>query len=157
MRRFAQNTSVSSEKSRFEIERTLQRYGASQFVYGTRDGQAVLGFFASERYVRFNLPLPTRDKAALTSNGRRRPGGEAAIERAHEQSTRQAWRALALVVKAKLEAVSSTITTFEDEFMAHIVLPGGMTVAETIRPRIAESYKHGKAIALLPDFSQRSK
>ena len=45
MRRFAQTTSVSSEKSRYEIERTLQLYGATQFVYGTRDGQAVLGFF----------------------------------------------------------------------------------------------------------------
>lgn len=32
---YAENTSVSSEKSRAEIERTLQKYGADQFMYGS--------------------------------------------------------------------------------------------------------------------------
>lgn len=34
MSRCAQNTSVSSEKSRAEIERILRRYGADGFMYG---------------------------------------------------------------------------------------------------------------------------
>jgi hypothetical protein len=32
--RYAENTSVSVESSRGEIERTLQRYGAASFAYG---------------------------------------------------------------------------------------------------------------------------
>ena len=31
---YAQQTQVSTDKSRAEIERTLQRYGADQFMYG---------------------------------------------------------------------------------------------------------------------------
>ena len=33
MSKFAQDTSVSSEKSRGEIESTLSRYGATGFMY----------------------------------------------------------------------------------------------------------------------------
>lgn len=34
MTRFAEKTSVTPEASRAEIERTLSRYGADQFLYG---------------------------------------------------------------------------------------------------------------------------
>ena len=60
--------------------------------------------------------------------------------------------ALALVVKAKLEAVQSGIVGFEDEFMAHIVMPDGKTVAEHARPLIASAYETGKVPALLPGW-----
>jgi hypothetical protein len=55
-----------------------------------------------------------------------------------------------LVIKAKLEAVASGITTFEDEFLAHIVMPDGQTVATHIKPRIAQAYETGSMQALLP-------
>ena len=42
---------------------------------------------------------------------------------AHEQERRRLWRALLLNIKAKLEAVESGISVFDEEFMAHIVLP----------------------------------
>lgn len=70
-----------------------------------------------------------------------------------EQACRQRWRALALVIKAKLEAVESGISVFEDEFMANIVLPGGRTVSEEVRPRIAAMYEGGPVQPLLPDYS----
>ena len=64
---------------------------------------------------------------------------------------RQKWRALALVIKAKLEAVESGIAVFEDEFMAYIVLPGGEeTVGDFMRPQIAEAYRIGAAPNMLP-------
>ena len=34
-----------------------------------------------------------------------------------EQACRQRWRALALVIKAKLEAIDAEISTFEEEFL----------------------------------------
>lgn len=66
-----------------------------------------------------------------------------------EQENRQRWRALCLAIKAKLEAVQSGITTFEDEFMAHIMLPGGKTVSEMAAPVIENAYKSGKVPTLL--------
>jgi len=43
---YAQDTNVSVEKSKAEIERILQRYGAGQFVYAndSEQGRAVVGF-----------------------------------------------------------------------------------------------------------------
>lgn len=55
--------------------------------------------------------------------------------------------------KAKLEAVESGISVFEDEFMANIVLPGGRTVSDEVRPKIAIAYSTGGPANLLPDYS----
>lgn len=58
-----------------------------------------------------------------------------------EKACRQRWRALALCIKAKLEAVECGITTFESEFLAHIVLPSGETMADRALPYIAQAYE----------------
>jgi hypothetical protein len=65
------------------------------------------------------------------------------LEKKFEQSIRQKWRALLLVIKAKLEAIDSGISTFEEEFMAHIVLPNNLTIAENLLPKLGEAYKTG--------------
>ena len=44
---------------------------------------------------------------------------------------------LLLVIKAKLEAVASGISTIEKEFLADIVMPDGSTVNEWMRPQFA--------------------
>ena len=63
---------------------------------------------------------------------------------------RQRWRALALVIKAKLEAVEADITTLEAEFLAHIALPSGATVGEWVGPQLDAVYGSGEMPALLP-------
>ncbi|TWT58983.1 hypothetical protein KOR42_23700 [Thalassoglobus neptunius] len=153
MGRFAENTTVSVEKSRAEIERILERYGASQFMYGRDDlrGLATIQFQASDRQVRFILSLPNKseDRFWKHSRGRRTPD---AAEKQWEQSCRQSWRALALCIKAKLEAVESGISEFEDEFMAHIVIPSGGTVGELMRPQIEAAYELGSVPSGLAGF-----
>lgn len=151
MSRYAEQTSVSADKSRAEIERILARYGADQFMYGWAPGRAVIAFHAYERRVKFELPLPDRNAREFThtpSRGYRRSDVEQVA--AYDQAVRQRWRALALVIKAKLEAVEAGITIFEDEFMAHLVLPDGRTMGEWARPQIAAAYADGKMPALLP-------
>lgn len=37
MVKYAESTEVSSSRTRDEIERTLRRYGASEFVYGRNE------------------------------------------------------------------------------------------------------------------------
>lgn len=146
---YASQTSVSSEKSRREIEQTLIRYGATSFAYGWQENAAMIGFKAHDRNIRLVLPMPDRDHCAFTRTptGRARSASEA--DKAFEQAVRQKWRALALVIKAKLEAVESGIVTFEDEFAMHMVLPGGRTVAEHVLPAIDTAYDTGRVPSLL--------
>lgn len=151
MARFAEGTAVSVEKSKAEIERTLARYGASAFMYGTKPEEAIIAFEASGRRIMFRLPIPNKDDRRFTHTaGKSIRRTAEAQNKEWEQACRQSWRALSLVIKAKLEAVAAGIVTFEDEFLAHIVLPGGGTVGEHIKPRIEEAYLTGSMQPLLP-------
>lgn len=153
MTRYAERTEVSSEKSRAEIERTLRRYGASAFAYGWQGLEAQVMFELADRRVRFAIPMPDPhdDKFTLTATGRER--SEAATEKEYEQAVRQRWRALALVIKAKLEAVEAKISTVEKEFLAHVVLPDGSTVGDWAAPQLEVAYSRGQMPALLPGGS----
>jgi hypothetical protein len=148
--RYASGTAVSCDRSKTEIERTLHRYGATAFVYGTKPDKAVIQFEMSERRIRFNLPLPgPKEALRLSSAGNVIREHKEVTDRRLEQMQRQRWRALSLAVKAKLEAVASGITTFEEEFLAHLVLPSGRTVAEETMPQIVEAYSSGKVKPLM--------
>jgi hypothetical protein len=151
MTRYAESTSVGSDKSRAEIERTLARYGASSFMYGWDQDRAMVGFVAAGRQVRFVLPMPNREDREFThtpQRGNRRSPAQA--EEAYEQAVRQRWRALALVIKAKLEAVEAGIVTFDEEFAMHFLLPNGQTVGEFVVPQIDRVYAGGGMLELLP-------
>lgn len=102
MGRYAQNTVVSSEESKMEIERTLRRYGAAEFVQGWDSDKAIIMFRMENRRIRFYLPMPDKQECCKTATGRTR-SNEYAIEQAWEQAQRQRWRALTLAIKAKLE------------------------------------------------------
>ena len=150
MARFAENTTVSVEKSRAEIEHLIVRYGATQTAFMNAPGRALIMFEAKERRIVFELPLPDINDKKFQRDGR---GSMRTPEKRHEaweQACRQKWRALALVIKAKLEAVESGITTFEDEFLAHIMMPDGQTVGKHVKPTIAAAYASGQMVPLLP-------
>jgi hypothetical protein len=145
--RYAMKTEVSSEASRMEIERTVRRYGAAAFTYGFSDAQqlALVEFLVKDRRVRFLLGMPdysSREFTHTPAKGLRR--SEAAQADAYEQAVRQRWRALNLVIKAKLEAVETGIVAFDEEFLAQIVLPNGQTVGEAVTPNIARIYELGE-------------
>ncbi len=124
-----------------EIERTLARYGATEFIYGARPDQAVVQFKFGERIMRFNLPLRGWEEFKTSDKGRARRDKPA--KKAWDQDVRRRFRALALVLKAKLEAVESGITTVEEEFYAHVLLPNGKTVYEETRKKVAHAYATG--------------
>jgi hypothetical protein len=145
---YASSTNVSTERSKMEIERTLRRYGASEFVQGWDRDKAVIMFRMEDRRIRFYLPMPDRADFKKTESGRERRN-DYLIEAAWEQAGRQRWRALALAIKAKLEAVASGITTFEEEFLAHVVMPNGKNLGELIVPQIATAYENKKMPPLL--------
>jgi len=149
MGRYAASTEVSSSRSREEIERILERYGADQFMYGWQDDAAMVAFRMEGRQVRFVLPMPSKTERRFTHHSRGTRTPDAALKE-WEQAVRQRWRALALVIKAKLEAVESGISIFEDEFLANIVLPNNQLAGEWLRPQIASAYSSGAMPKLLP-------
>lgn len=149
--KYAEQTTVSSERSRAEIETILGRYGATSFAYMWQGTTALILFEYKEKRIRFMLKLPSRDdKAIRLTPERGTVRSREAQEKAYEQAVRQKWRALALVIKAKLEAVESGISVFEEEFMANIVLPNGQTTAEYMIPQINEAYRLGQMPPMLP-------
>ena len=131
MASYAHGTKVPVSQSKTEIERVLARYGADQFMYGTADDRAVIQFRAHDRHIKFVLPL----------------------DGCNPREERRRWRCLVLVIKSKLESVATKIVEFEDEFMAHIVMPDGQTFAEHARPAIAAAYLDGELPRLLPDYT----
>ena len=155
MSRYAQDTQVPADRSRAEIEKALLRYGADEFAYGWQSGQAVVMFTLDSLRIRFVLSMPSRDDTRFTRTPTGKVRAHDAATAAWEQGCRQAWRALALVIKAKLEAVDSGIVTLVEEFAAHVVLPGGRSVGDVMLPAIAQSYEANSPAPLLSAFGVR--
>lgn len=155
MAKFAEHTEVSVESSRAELERLLRTYRATSTAFFNSHDKAAVAFEMRERRILFKLPLPARDDKAFThgrvnqSSGLKRLSDSQA-EKRWEKACRRKWRALVLAIKAKLVSVEEGVESFEDAFMAHVVMPDGQTVADHVRPRIASAYKEGKMVPLLP-------
>lgn len=157
--KYAKETTVSIAKSRAEIEETVMRYGADQFgsAIDQEHRRAVIQFrirrAESGLLVRFALPMPDPKEDAFTKDRRYswRTVTDAESTRRYDQTCRQRWRALLLCIKAKLEAVECGITTFEEEFLAHIVLPNGQTMGEHTMPQLARIME-GEMPTLLEDL-----
>lgn len=133
---YAANTTVSAEKSIAEIQSTLRRYEAQGFMYGYEGDLAQVSFKLRNLLISMKIRLPPKADYAVSTAGRMRNAKAAAG--AWEQACRQRWRALALVVKAKLEAVESGVSTFEEEFLAFIALPGGGNIGQRLIPQLQE-------------------
>lgn len=135
--RYATATEVSPERSRTEIERSLRRFGATGFGYAWSGTTATIAFHLGGLTVRVAVPLPSPDDDGFhrTPTGRRRTDRQA--EEAYEAGVRRRWRSLAAIIKAKLVAVEDNISTIEQEFLAHIVLPSGQTIGEWAGPQLA--------------------
>lgn len=147
MTKYAEHTIVSPEKSLQEIRQILKRYNATKFgMIEEADGVGI-GFEMRDRRVRFMITLPKEGSVKVKVNG---SNTTVASQPAYEKSIRQRWRALVLVIKAKLEAVESGIETFEEAFMAQLVLPNGQTVGEWAAPQIAAAYTNNRMPPLLP-------
>lgn len=150
MAKYAQGTAVTVARSKAEIEDIVTRFGADGFMSG-RDGRKVMiAFKAHNRQVMFRMisPDPDSDEMRQTLTGKTR-NQEAAIA-ACDAEDRRLWRSLAMSIKAKLVGVEDGIETFEQAFMAHVVMPDGLTLSDHVAPKIAQAYETGDMPPLLP-------
>lgn len=136
---YAVKTSVSIDRSQGEIRKILAKHGATGFAFGEQMQTSVVMFEMQSRRIRFILPMPP-----LQSNN-----ASTARVKKYEQLCRSRWRCLVLAIKSKLESVESGITTLEEEFLAHVVLPNGKTMGDVAIPEIESSYKNNTMPKLL--------
>lgn len=137
---FAAGTTVPVDRSRLEIERMLVKYGASAFAISWSNSQASIGFTFHGWAVRFDLAYPDPAEHRYV----RRALAEQT--RAYDAELRRLWRAFAILIKAKLDCVLSGITTFEKEFLAHLIIPGSeQTVAQSAIPRLVAARASAQA------------
>jgi hypothetical protein len=61
---------LQTSSSNEQIERLLQRYGATEFAHGWKQERAVIQFKMRDRHVRFVLPLPVLGDFTTTATGR---------------------------------------------------------------------------------------
>lgn len=146
--KFALNTSVSIDKSKAELEWLLQRYGATEFAYMKSPTKAMIGFMVKGRRIQLTLELPNPKEFERSERGRVRT--QEAAYQAWEQACRGKWRALVLIVKAKLEGIECGIVNMDSEFLAYTSLPNGKTIGDMLEPQIQRMVESGKVPALMP-------
>lgn len=152
--KYASDTSVSVAKSRGEIEDMVQRAGGQRFASMYEPTRAVVLFELADRRIMFELPLPNREGFATRED---RWGTKHAVpidkqQRDWEQACRSKWRALGLTIKAKLVSVESGVETFEDAFLAQIMVPtadGQRRFGEAATKAIHQAYTTGRMPPLL--------
>lgn len=165
-RRYAEGTSVSTDKSRIEIEQLLAKHGATQRSLATDDdaGRVVLTFRIEGRIARLVLKadlegLPAA-KEAYDPNAPRGWAGWSVdrrqkwVDDSLEQRWRESWRRLLLVLKAKFEIVASGESSFEREFLSDILLPDGRTVHQFLATQINDAYESGAMPPMLPAHTE---
>ena len=129
---YAARTEVPAEKTRAEIESLLRIEHGSRIVTMDEPGEIVVAWAVLGRWYKITVPFAAEVSA---------------------QERRAKWRALLLVIKAKLEAVHQGISTLEREFLANTIMPNGQTVADWAEPQLTAAYESGRMPELLPDYS----
>lgn len=137
---YAQDTKVPIERSQGEIRTMLLKRGSVNLGFAEKADRFVLAFTMNQRQVVFAVKLPARPSEKAT---------QASIK-TYEQLCRAKWRALVLCLKAKFVTIESGVTSFEDEFLAHIALPNGSTVGAEMKEHIEYAYTQNK----MPDLLQ---
>lgn len=144
MATYAKGTAVSVDKTQGEIRKEVQRFGASHFSFAEGPGYGIVEFVVgpekAQRHIRFRLNLPDKSDTRFWQTPVqkfRRSADDA--RKSWELACRESWRALLLLVKAKLAAVQAGIVSIEEEFLPHTVDPfTGQTVYEAIGAQISD-------------------
>ena len=165
IRPYAAGTSVAAEKTKAEIDTLLSKHGASQRAVMADDsnGRAVIAFVINDRHYRLDVPMP---KPGELPDPKKRsweqkvdmPRGWDSwlterrlqwVKHELDQRARERWRAVLMMLKAKLELVRIGVSTVEREFLADMVV-GKRTVGQMVEEQI-DQVLAGHTPRLLPE------
>jgi hypothetical protein len=135
-------TSIAVEKSQAEIRGLMRRFISGGYRIEEQqlaDGRelAVLAFSNGQHAVRFVAEIAAPDYDEMASRARRaRSKSRAEIEdEMREAHRRVTWHGLAQAMKARLRSVDVGVQTFEEAFLANILVDG---TGETVYQRMSE-------------------
>lgn len=123
---YAERTTVPYDKTIRDIITLVKKAGAVQVGQMEEDKRLTIVFGLDDRQIRFRVAWEDSPVAQ-----------------------RQRARALLLVIKAKLESVASDVETFEQAFLANIVLSDGKTVHDRVSGDLRLEYSQGKPAVYL--------
>lgn len=125
---YAAETKVPVLQTQGEIKKMLTRVGCGPvgILEDPRERTIQVLFELDTRRIIFRMTIP-----------------DASSQRGREQKERSAWRALAQVIKFKLESIEAGIETLEQAFLAHIMQPDGRTYGETLIPELDNHIAQG--------------
>lgn len=147
---YAENTTVSPARTREELEKFLVRRGATGFVAGWQGDRNVVSFIWRDRHMRVEVPLLERTHVKITHTETARRRTERQQQEAYDKMVRSRWRAVFLIIKAKIETIELGASTLDQEFGMSYVLPDGSTVADNVLPRLEQAFSTGEVPELLP-------
>jgi len=98
-RRYAEGTTVSVVKSRQDLEVLLRQHGALQFSFLEGDEKSIIVYRLAGRHIKNVITRPNVEVKRVTKGLSKE---EAELKRGEKEYQRR-WRALLLLVKAKLE------------------------------------------------------
>jgi hypothetical protein len=159
-RSFAEGTTVTAGRTKGEIEDMLMRRGVEQFGTMASASEATVMFAYKGLTYRITIKLPDREDPRFTtykqgSSTFRR--ADSAIDEKWSAELNRKWRALAAVIKAKLIAVEEEISSFEAEFLSHVVTDTGQTLGDRMIPDLKAAALDGRipSALALPGRSKR--
>jgi hypothetical protein len=119
---YIRGASVTCSASQTEIQEMLTASGATGIRIASEHGKTRITFHTGAHHFLLALPAASSDLPHA------------------QEAARRGWRQLTALVHAKLDAVAAGITTFDEEFLAYMVMPGGATVFQAVAPGIAAAY-----------------
>lgn len=145
-----EKTEVNVSRSQEQIRDVLTKHGAARFNFGEsfmsdggdgRVGTAGVEFVYSDTLVRIIAILRGPDEKVIKEKVKRAQSRTEAQIRGEfqAQEAKRVWRVLHWVIKARMEAVTEGLETFEQAFLPHIVEPvSGRTLWDIMQPSVAE-------------------
>jgi hypothetical protein len=121
---YIRGASITCAASQAEIQSMLGAAGARGFQLAAERGATRIAFSLGDRQFLLSLPLSASEGTSTAA----------------QEAARRGWRQLSFLVRAKLDAVACGITTFDEEFLAYMVLPGGATVFQAVKPGMAAAH-----------------
>ena len=119
-----------------EILKCAKSHGATEVGSGEINGEAGVTFAIGGRRVQISIKMPQPTDPDMVKKAQGKNWGPPPTDKFRatcQAEERRRWRCLLLAIKAKLEAVASGISTFEEEFLAHIVTSSGLTIIQELR------------------------
>lgn len=149
MTAYAETTTVPIDRSQAEVRSILNAHGCTKFLLADEGATSIIRAVLEKKgagtvQLAFKVSLPAGAEFAKFKDryGYLRSRTPESAHKEWTQECRRRWRCLVVVLKAKFAAVESGIESFQDAFLANLVLPSGETVGawagREIGPAIAE-------------------